>query len=161
MILIVMGVSGSGKSTIGNLLSAATGWPFADGDDYHPEANKKKMHAGIPLTDEDRAPWLFRLHELLLGWVRAGKSGILACSALKESYRQVLSANVSDLHFILLEASAEVIEQRLRARTNHFMNPDLLASQIATLEVPANAIHVSVADDPKQTVDSILERLKA
>lgn len=161
MILVIMGVTGAGKSTIGHLLSSTTGWPFVDGDDYHPEANKQKMHAGIPLTDADRAPWLARLHELLLDWDREGKSGLLACSALKESYRQLLSSGVRDLHFVLLEAPPEVLEERLRARSDHFMNPDLLASQIATLEIPSNALRVSMTGDPKEAVNFILRQLKA
>lgn len=161
MILVIMGVTGAGKSTIGHLLSDTTGWPFADGDDYHPEANKQKMHSGIPLTDEDRIPWLTRLHELLAGWDQEGKSGILACSALKESYRQLLSSGIRDLHFVLLEAPLDVLEERLQARTHHFMNPELLASQISTLEVPSHALHVSMTGDPKEAVNYILCQLKA
>src|SRR5271168_4803722 len=92
MIVILMGVTGTGKTTIGTLLSQRTGWQYAEGDNYHSEANKAKMHAGIPLTDEDRAPWLAVLHELLHGWYQKGESGILACSALKQSYRDTLIA---------------------------------------------------------------------
>lgn len=161
MIVVLMGVAGSGKSTIGHLLASETGWPFAEGDDYHSAANKAKMHSGIPLTDEDRAPWLKSLHQVLLEWSQKGESGILACSALKESYRKTLKEGVSDLHFVLLEASPEVIEQRLRARANHFMNPDLIASQFATLEIPSDALRVSILDSPQKTVDFIRQRLKA
>src|ERR1035438_1538909 len=90
MIVIVMGVTGAGKTTVGRAISSLTGWPFAEGDDYHSEVNKQKMHAGIPLDDEDSKPWLESLHQLLLGWFRSGSSGILACSALKQSYRDML-----------------------------------------------------------------------
>lgn len=161
MILVVMGVSGSGKTTIGKMLASETGWPFADGDDYHPQANKDKMHAGVPLNDEDRAPWLLRLHGLLLSWKRKGENGILACSALKEQYRRVLSTDLPDLRFVLLEAPVAVLEERLRARTAHFMNPDLLASQFATLEVPTDALRVSVTQPAAEVVRFILRELKA
>jgi len=161
MIVVLMGVTGSGKSTIGRLLSTATGWPFAEGDDYHSAANKAKMHAGIPLNDEDRAPWLESLHQVLLGWSTRGEIGILSCSALKESYRRILSEGIPDLRFVQLEAPRELVEQRLRARTNHFMNPELIASQFATLEVPTDALHVSVLETPQKTVDFIRQHLKA
>src|SRR5580698_6614251 len=95
MIVIVMGVTGTGKTTIGTLLAKRSGWHYAEGDDYHSDANKAKMHAGIPLNDEDRAPWLASLHEALLGWYRSGQSGILACSALKQAYRDTLSEGIA------------------------------------------------------------------
>src|SRR5271156_391582 len=111
MIVILMGVTGTGKTTIGTLLSQRTGWPYAEGDDYHSEANKAKMHAGIPLTDEDRKPWLATLHQLLLGWYEGGTSGILGCSALKQSYRDALTPQIPALNirFILLEVSRQVL----------------------------------------------------
>lgn len=161
MIIVLMGVTGSGKSTIGHLLSERTGWQFADGDDYHSAENKRKMHAGIPLTDQDRAPWLVCLHDLLLDWSRKGESGILACSALKESYRKTISDGIPNLRFVFLEVPRDLLEQRLHARKDHFMNPDLLDSQFATLEVPADALHVPSTNTPQETADLILERLKA
>src|SRR5579883_3272377 len=114
MIVIVMGVSGSGKTTLAQALAKLTGWQFAEGDDYHSEANRQKMHSGIPLTDEDRAPWLASLHALLVAWQERGENGILTCSALKESYRNVLSAGLPDgsYKFVLMEAPREVIAQR-------------------------------------------------
>src|SRR6202453_5416858 len=121
MILVLMGVTGSGTTTVGKLLAAETGWQFADADDFHSAANKQKMHANIPLTDEDRKPWLATLHQLLLGWYEGGTSGILGCSALKQSYRDVLKAQIPPLNirFILLDVSTKVLEERLRGRRNH------------------------------------------
>jgi gluconokinase len=161
MILVLMGVTGSGKTSVGHLLSVITGWKFADGDDFHTEENKRKMHSGIPLTDDDRTPWLDRLHGLLFDWHQGGQSGILACSALKESYRKILSAEIRDLRFVLLEVPREILEQRLHSRKDHFMNPELLDSQLATLEMPIDALRVPPTDSTEETVDLILRHLKA
>jgi gluconokinase len=161
MIVILMGVTGTGKTTIGKLLSSQTGWQFAEGDDYHSEANKAKMHAGIPLNDDDRAPWLASLHEVLLGWYREGRSGILACSALKQAYRDTLSEGIAHnaYRFVLLKVSREHIAERLSKRANHYMNPGLLESQFATLEMPSDALQVSAEGTPEQTVALILSGL--
>jgi gluconokinase len=161
MIVIVMGVTGTGKTTIGTLLAKREGWHYAEGDDYHSEANKAKMHAGIPLTDEDRAPWLATLHEVLLGWYRNGESGVLACSALKQSYRDTLAAEMSHeaYRFVWLKISREIIAERLSHRAGHYMNPALLDSQFATLEPPLDALVVSAEGTPDETVDLILEQL--
>jgi gluconokinase len=161
MIVILMGVSGSGKTTVGTLLCKRTGWHYAEGDDYHSEANKAKMHAGIPLNDEDRAPWLASLHEVLLGWYRSGESGVLACSALKQTYRDVLAAEMNhDVYrFVWLNLSREVIAERLSHRAGHYMNPALLDSQFATLEPPSDALVVSAEGTPDETVELILKQL--
>ena len=161
MILVLMGVTGSGKTTIGKLLAAETGWRFADADDFHTEANRAKMHAGIPLTDEDRKPWLATLHQLLLGWYEGGTSGILGCSALRASYRDVLTPQIPSLNirFILLEVSREVLEQRLKARKNHYMNPELLQSQLDTLEITSDLTRVCAEGPPDKIVQGILEKL--
>jgi gluconokinase len=161
MILALMGVTGSGKTTIGKLLAAETGWRFADADDFHSEANRAKMHANIPLTDEDRKPWLASLHQLLLGWYEGGTSGILGCSALKESYRDVLIAQIPPLNirFILLDVSIKVLQERLNGRRNHYMSPGLLQSQIDTLEVTPDLMHVCGEDPPEKIVQGILEKL--
>jgi gluconokinase len=161
MILVLMGVTGSGKTTIGKLLAAETGWRFADADDFHSEANKAKMHAGIPLTDEDRKPWLATLHNLLLGWYESGVSGILGCSALKASYRDVLTPQIPPLNirFILLEVSRQELEERLHARKNHYMNPDLLQSQLDSLEITPDLTRVSAEGPPDKIVQGILEKL--
>jgi gluconokinase len=163
MIVILMGVTGTGKTTIGQLLSARTGWSFAEGDDYHSEANKSKMHAGIPLTDEDRAPWLATLHEVLSGWSARGESGILACSALKQAYRDTLIAGLDrdSYRFVMLQVSREHLADRLAKRTGHYMSPALLDSQLATLEEPSDAIVVSAEGSPEETVDLISQQLAA
>jgi len=160
MIVVLMGVSGSGKTTIGTLLAERSGAVFADADDYHPLANKQKMASGQPLNDEDRQPWLETLNRLMQGWFAEGKSGVLACSALKAKYRETLSHGlpVGAVHFVLLDGSPELIAERLAARSHEFMNPNLLASQFKTLEKPAAGEAFSVVNDrePGVIVDEIL-----
>jgi gluconokinase len=160
MILIVMGVSGSGKTTLARTLVKLTGWQFAEGDDYHSEINRQKMHSGIPLTDADRAPWLATLHALILQWHQRGENGILTCSALKQAYRETLTADLPTeaYHFALTEAPKEVIAERMQAR-QHFMPAELLDSQLATLEPPADALHVSALDPPGVAARKVLESL--
>jgi gluconokinase len=158
MILVLMGVSGSGKTTIGTLLAQRTGWTFADADDYHPLANKQKMASGQPLNDDDRAPWLKILNTLILKWQAEGTGGILACSALKASYRDTLASGVTPgtIHFVFLDGSEELIAQRLAGRSHEFMNPKLLQSQMATLERPQGAIHVSIDQPEEKIVEQVL-----
>jgi gluconokinase len=160
MILVLMGVSGSGKTTIGTLLAQKSGAVFADADDYHPQANKEKMAAGHALNDADRQPWLETLNGLLKGWFAAGTSGVLACSALKESYRGTLSLGMppGTVTFCLLELSREMLEKRLAARHHEFMNPALLDTQLATLQEPKDAIVVKNDREPDEVVDEILKR---
>lgn len=161
MIVILMGVTASGKSTIAAELVRLTGWKFAEADDYHSEANKQKMHSGVPLTDGDRAPWLTSLHEVIEGWVRDGQSGIMTCSALKQAYRDVLTNGFPDgtCRFVLLEAPVAVLEKRLENRRGHYMNPDLLQSQIDTLEQPRDAIRVEATGSPSDVAQNILNQL--
>src|SRR5579875_39498 len=144
MILIVMGVSGAGKSTVAQALVRATGWQFAEGDDYHSEANRRKMHSGIPLNDEDRAPWLAALHEVLLRWAERGEDGIMTCSALKQAYRDVLFKGLpkDSYRFVLLDVPRDELQKRLEHRAGHFMSPSLLDSQLATLETPQDALRI-------------------
>jgi gluconokinase len=161
MILVLMGVTGSGKTTVGELLAAETGWRFADADTFHSEANKAKMHAGIPLTDEDRDPWLATLHQLLLGWYEGGTSGILGCSALKQSYRDKLTPQISpvNIRFILLDVPRPELEERLRERKDHYMNPELLQSQLDTLEITPDLMRVHADGPPEKIVQEILDDL--
>jgi gluconokinase len=161
MIVIVMGVAGSGKSTIAHALVALAGWQFAEGDDYHSEANRRKMHAGIPLTDEDRIPWLNSLHDVLLDWQRSGNSGVLTCSALKQSYRDILVKDLAPgaYRFVLLEAPVAVLAARMNQRPGHFMNPALLQSQLDTLEMPADALRIDATHAPETVAGEILAAL--
>lgn len=153
--LLLMGVSGSGKTTIGEALARVAGIVFLDADDFHPPANVAKMRAGIPLTDEDREPWLAALAAKL----QATPGFILACSALKERYRDVLKAAVPDLKVFFLDGSPETIRLRMEARAGHFMPPGLLESQISTLEPPKNAIRLDIAEPVDTLVARILSAL--
>jgi gluconokinase len=161
MIVVLMGVSGSGKTTIGTLLAERTGTLFADADDYHPAANKVKMAAGTPLHDEDRQPWLETLNGVLRRWFEGGKGGVLACSALKDKYRVTLAEGMPDgsVAFVLLDGSKELIAARLAARQHEYMNPKLLESQLASLEKPKDALIVVNDKAPNEIVDEILEKI--
>ena len=151
-----MGVSGSGKSTIGAPLAARLGLPFLDADEFHPPGNVAKMAAGTPLTDADRWPWL----ELLNAKLQEEKSAVLACSALKESYRQVLARGLADCRFVHLQGSLELIRARLAERRHRYMPASLLESQFAALEPPRDAIDVDVAQPPERCVEAILAELR-
>ncbi len=161
MIVVLMGVTGSGKTTIGTLLAERTGSTFADADDFHSVANKEKMAAGHPLSDADRQPWLETLNRLLQGWLQSGKSGVLACSALKSAYRATLGVGMPPdaIRFVVLEGSKELISQRLAARKHAYMSPTLLDSQFATLEIPPAALHVVNDRTPDEVVSQILNQL--
>jgi gluconokinase len=152
MVIIVMGVSGVGKTTIGKALAGELGWRFLEGDDLHPAGNVAKMAAGIPLTDEDRAPWLEQLRGLIAQALEQGEDVVLACSALRRSYRQRLAVDPARIRWVYLTAPAEVIKGRLRARTGHFMPVSLLESQLATLEAPDDALMVDVTPGPAEVV---------
>src|SRR5215471_17242160 len=154
MIVVLMGVTGSGKTTIGELLARRSNAVFADADDYHPAANKQKMAAGHPLNDEDRQPWLETLNKLMRGWYEVAQSGVLACSALKQKYRDTLAAGLPHdaLTFVWLDTPKEIIAGRLAARHHEFMNPNLLQSQFDTLEPPADALRIVNDRAPRQVV---------
>ena len=157
-VFIVMGVSGTGKTTIGKLLAEALKLPFFDGDDFHPEENILKMSAGQPLNDSDREGWLIALNELAIAHQSDG--AIIACSALKEKYRQVLSSGIKDnIQFIFLEASFEQIKQRMQQRKDHFMPIELLQSQFDTLELPTEAIQVNVIQSTHAIVNQVLNQI--
>lgn len=163
MIVIVMGVSGSGKSFLANKLAEATGWAFAEGDDYHSPANKAKMTARIQLTDADRAPWLDTLHDVLATWHKEHRPGILTCSALKAAYRKHLADGIPEARFVWLDPSREVLAERVAHRPGHFMPPELLNSQLATLEPPSGDPHtlrIDGSEPIEQSIETILQWLK-
>lgn len=164
MILIVMGVSGAGKTRIGELLAQRLVCSFVDGDDFHSAANKEKMARGIPLTDEDRWPWLAAIRAAIEAKVQAGLSLIVGCSALKRAYRDVLRGGAQGdgvVRFIYLKGSFEVLHERLATRGRHFFNPALLQSQLDTLEEPDEdeAITISIELSPEQIVDEVVSKL--
>jgi len=159
MIVIVMGVTGAGKTTVGQLLAGQLAWEFADADDYHPAANVEKIRRGIALGDEDRWPWLERLHAAITGWIAEGKNVVLACSALKRTYRQKLEAG-PQVRFVYLKGSSELIAERLQARHGHFAGEQILAGQFADLEEPEAAVTVEIAATPEQIVAEIRRKLR-
>jgi gluconokinase len=161
VIVVLMGVTGSGKTTVGTLLAARMHAVFADADDYHPKANKDKMAAGHPLNDDDRQPWLVTLNSLMRGWAAVGGSGVLACSALKAKYRATLAGGLraGEPHLVWLDGAPEMIAERLASRHHEFMNPGLLASQLATLEPPADALRVVNDREPDVVAEEILSKL--
>ncbi len=159
MVIVLMGVSGSGKTAVGVRLAAALGAEFAEGDDYHPPANVAKMKSGVPLDDADRQPWLETLAREIGRWLEAGQDMVLACSALKQGYRDILKGGRPGVRFVYLCGSESLIRARLAARHGHFMPASLLASQFAALEEPADAITVAIDRPPDEIVASILAAL--
>lgn len=159
MVIVVMGVSGVGKTTIGRALAGALGWRFLEGDDFHPAANVEKMSRGVPLTDEDRRPWLLALRALIESCAGSGEDAVIACSALKESYRRLLKPEGAEVFFVHLKADPALIAGRLERRSGHFMSPALLPSQLATLEEPEDAVIVDAAGRPEEVVAEVRRRL--
>ena len=155
MIVLVMGVAGVGKTTVGEALADALGARFIDADDYHPPENVAKMKAGVPLQDADRWPWLQRLNQVL----REEANAVLACSALKDSYRRRLGEGVTDFKVVFLHAAPELIRERMKTRQHRYMPPALLESQLATLEPPTGAIAIDVAAPLEESVAAIVARL--
>lgn len=155
MFYIIMGVSGSGKSTVGRLLSDRLDCKFYDADDFHSQANIAKMNRGEALTDKDRTPWLEQLQQLIGQTLLENKPGVLACSALKQKYRQILKVNNSEVIFVYLQGSYECIEARIKERQGHFMNIELLRSQFETLEEPDDALIIDVSLTPETIIQAI------
>jgi len=159
MIIILMGVAGSGKTTVGNALANELGWDFFDADDFHSPENREKMSRGIPLTDEDRASWLKDLQNVLKKSIQSNRSCIMACSALKEKYRRALLVN-QEVHFVYLRGTYRQILKRLARRKAHFVPPSLLASQFETLEEPTGQLTIDIRFPLKQIVQTIRKELK-
>jgi gluconokinase len=156
-----MGVTGAGKTTIGRALATALGGEFHDGDDLHSAASKLKMHRGIALDDSDRAPWLAAIRRLIEAMLSQGRDGVVACSALKQSYRDEIVVDPNAVKIVYLKGSKELIAARLRNRSSHFMNPDLLQGQFDTLEEPRDAIVVDIAAAPEAIVNEIVAGLES
>jgi len=154
--LIVMGVSGSGKTSVGKGLAESLGWDFFDADDFHPPENVAKMASGIPLDDSDRAPWLTALHDLISSSLKQNKPGVLACSALKERYRQQLMTGHAGVQLVYLKGSYDLIWSRMIARKEHYMKPHMLRSQFDTLEEPANALTVEILVPVPEIIQEIM-----
>lgn len=158
-IIVLIGVAGSGKTTVGLLLAAQLSCPFTDADSLHSAANKTKMAAGLPLDDADRLPWLAAVRAEIVTAQQARQSHVFACSALKAAYRDMLSQNDPAIRFVFLHGSRTLLAERLTGRSNHFFNPALLDSQLATLEAPADALQIDIAEPPAGIVARILASL--
>ena len=162
MIIIIFGVSGAGKTTVGRLLARELGWQFLEADDFHPAANIEKMRTGRPLTDEDRWPWLDCLRQQIELLISAGENTVLVCSALKRAYRDRLRVS-DEVRFVFLRGDYALVEKQLRGRRRHFMNPDLLQSQFDDLEEPEideHALTVELGQTPEQIVEEIEAKLQ-
>nr|WP_298282626.1 gluconokinase [Acidocella sp.] len=160
--IIVMGVSGCGKSTVAAMLAGRLGWDFIEGDALHTRENVEKMRQGIPLTDVDREPWLREIARLIAGWRGAGKSGIIACSALRRRYREIIADGAHDVCFVYLRGNFELIESRLATRQGHYMPASLLGSQFETLEEPRPdepSITIETGPPAGEVVAEVLKRL--
>lgn len=159
MVIILMGVSGSGKTTVGRKLADELGWSFYEGDDFHSAASIEKMGRGAPLTDEDRGPWLAALRAVVGHAIAKGENTVLACSALKASYRETLRGDHAGVVFVYLKADPRLISERLEHRAGHYAKRDLLPSQLATLEEPEDAVTVDASRTPVEMVAEIRRRL--
>jgi len=159
MVILIMGVAGSGKTTVGRALATALGWDFRDADEFHPPANIAKMAAGQPLTDADRAPWLAAIRAYLDERLALGENAIVTCSALKEAYRAALISDPARVRLVHLTGDPALLAARLAGRRDHFMKPTMLASQLAALESPRDALTVDIADPPDAIVAQIRRAL--
>jgi gluconokinase len=158
MIVILMGVTGAGKTTVGRRLASELKWEFADADEFHPAMNVEKMRRGIALSDDDRGPWLERLRAAIERWIGERTNVVLACSALKQSYRQQLNVDLN-VRFVYLKGSSQLIAERLRARAGHFAGEAILAGQFSDLEEPDTAVTVEISAAPEEIVSEIRQKL--
>ena len=158
MIIVLMGVTGSGKTAVGQNLAASLGWQYFDADEFHSAANIEKMKSGVPLNDADRKPWLESLQRVIRDSLKKAEPAVLACSALKKSYRDMLLID-ERVQFVYLKGDYDLIKERLRARSDHYMNPDLLDSQFETLEEPNDALQIDIGSSPDAIVEIIRRRL--
>jgi gluconokinase len=154
--ILVMGVAGSGKTFIGKALANQLGWDFYDADDFHPPSNIAKMASGAPLNDDDRTPWLIALHQLISACLKENRPGVLACSALKEKYRQILLGDQTNVQIVYLKGSYELIRSHLAGRAEHFMKPEMLQSQFVALEEPADALTMDISLPVDEIVGKII-----
>jgi gluconokinase len=159
--IILMGVSGSGKTSVGKVLAEHLKWDFYDADDFHPPENVAKMASGIPLDDSDRAPWLAALHDLISSSLKQNKSGVLACSALKERYRQQLMNGSDGVQLVYLKGSYDLIWSRMETRPDHYMKPQMLHSQFDALEEPSNALTVDISLSVEEIVQFVIKRISS
>lgn len=160
MLVLVMGVCGSGKTTLGRALAKRLGWEFLDADDFHSEENKRKMGSGISLTDEDRWPWLFSIQERVKDSLIGKADVVLACSALKQSYRDIILESGSDYLVVFLHGDKETLLKRLKTRDNHFMNPNLIDSQIKTLEEPSDCLRVAISEKLDEAIEKVVSKAR-
>jgi gluconokinase len=158
-LILLMGVAGSGKTTVGRALAASLGWEYHEADDFHSPANKEKMGRGIPLNDGDRAPWLAAIRAAMEACLAAGRPAVFTCSALKAQYREVLLAGLASVALVHLTGDPALLLSRLQGRAGHYMKPEMLASQLATLEPPADALTLDVAQPPAELVAAIRKLL--
>lgn len=159
-ILVIAGVAGTGKTTIGRLLAQQLHWPYHEADDFHSAANKEKMGRGVPLDDTDRAPWLAAIRHAIDDCVAQGRNAVFTCSALKERYRRVLQEGRPEVRFVFLTGDRALLQQRLEGRTGHYMKSGMLESQLAALEAPTDALVVDVQPPPEAIVAAIRERFR-
>ena len=159
--IILMGVSGSGKTSVGKVLAEHLKWDFYDADDFHPPENVAKMASGIPLDDSDRAPWLAALHDLISSSLKQNKSGVLACSALKERYRQQLMNGSDGVQLVYLKGSYDLIWSRMETRPDHYMKPQMLHSQFDALEEPSNALTVDISLSVEEIVQFVIKQISS
>ena len=160
MVLILMGPMGSGKTTIGKMLAEKLGWPFYDGDSFHPKENVEKMRAGIALTDEDRRVWLEKLRDDIQRWLKERQNTILACSALKQAYRDILGVDQTMVKTIYLKGSYSLLRKRIEERQHPYMDKNLLKSQFGTLEEPEGGLRVDISETPEAIISTIIQNLR-